>query len=173
MLFQKGNQIGPRFQKGNPSRLMPVEPRLERYSIPEPNSGCQLWIGSTSTDGYGLVSVEGRLRGAHVVSYELAKGPVPEGLVLDHLCRVRACINPDHLEPVTHGTNIRRGTVSTVTSARNASKHSLTCPHGHTTVVWYVRKHNGKRQKRCWTCDAIRKQKRRLRCQTVDSLGPT
>ncbi len=85
-----------------------------RY-IPEPNSGCWLWLGELNSAGYGRISqgnnkIGKRVRSlAHRVSYELAKGPVPEGFDLDHLCRVPCCINPDHLEPVTRSENNRRG----------------------------------------------------------------
>lgn len=71
---------------------------------------CWLWLGSPH-HGYGLVRVGLRKqRKAHRVAYELLVGPVPDGLVLDHLCRRKRCINPAHLEPVTQAENIRRGT---------------------------------------------------------------
>jgi len=82
--------------------------RFEEKYIPEPNSGCWLWTAA-QLNGYGAIKVDGRFRGAHRVGYELHKGPVPAGLVLDHLCRVPFCVNPDHLEPVTIGENISRG----------------------------------------------------------------
>ena len=90
--------------------FVPVAERLGRLSIPEPNTGCLIWLGSLA-HGYGRIG-KSRQRGsryAHIVAYELANGPVPEGLQLDHKCRVRCCINPDHLEPVTQQENIRRG----------------------------------------------------------------
>lgn len=69
---------------------------------------CLRWKGSRNWGGYGQISVGGRQQRVHRVAYELAKGPIPEGLEIDHLCRVRDCINPDHLEAVTHQENIRR-----------------------------------------------------------------
>lgn len=156
------------FQKGNPSRLTPVEPRMERFSIPEPNSGCYLWLGALSTDGYAQISHNGRNRNAHIVAYELAKGPVPDGLQIDHLCRVRCCVNPDHLEAVTAQVNNVRGFGPMTTRERNAGNYSPTCPHGHTDVVRYMRK-NGKLQKTCLTC---RKERWRLQCQIADEAGP-
>ena len=72
--------------------------------------GCWLWrkaLGGGT--GYGQLRMNGRTHNAHRVMYERLVGPVPEGLVLDHLCRVRACVNPDHLEPVTFAENMRRG----------------------------------------------------------------
>ncbi len=88
---------------------------IELRSIPEPNSGCLLWLGEVNSAGYGRISqgnshVGKRVRSlAHRVSYELAKGQVPPGMELDHLCRVPSCINPEHLEPVTRSENNRRG----------------------------------------------------------------
>lgn len=72
-------------------------------------SGCWIWIKAMSSTGYGSISVEGRPKNAHKASYEEFIGPVPEGKVLDHLCRNTACVNPAHLEPVTQSTNVRRG----------------------------------------------------------------
>lgn len=83
---------------------------------------CWEWMACRFPLGYGLAWWDGRNRLAHVVSYELSFGPVPEGLELDHLCRNRSCVRPDHLEPVTHKTNVRRGLLF---------KNATHCPHGH------------------------------------------
>ncbi len=92
--------------------------RFMKYVSPEPNSGCWLWLGvltqlssvdGRGSEGYGRCSCNGKTAAAHRVAYELLKGPIPEGLELDHLCRVRCCVNPDHLEPVTKDENFRRG----------------------------------------------------------------
>lgn len=71
---------------------------------------CLVWIGSTNSKGYGLVSVgAGKSALAHRLAFEAEYGPIPEGMVIDHLCRVRNCVNPMHLEAVTTGENNRRG----------------------------------------------------------------
>jgi len=80
--------------------------------------GCWLWTGFINRYGYGVLTAlprkpgRARARAAHRVSYEWFVGPIPAGLTIDHLCRVRRCINPDHLEPVTNAENLRRGRVS-------------------------------------------------------------
>ena len=87
--------------------------------------GCWLWTGKT-TNGYGVVDIggrSGRLMKAHRVSYEAFKGPVPDGLDLDHLCRVRNCVNPDHLEPVTRFENLRRSPLTSI--------GKTACQYGH------------------------------------------
>jgi hypothetical protein len=70
---------------------------------------CILWTKSCYPSGYGQRRVAGRQVLAHRYAYECARGPVPEGLELDHLCGNKRCVNVDHLEPVTHAENIRRG----------------------------------------------------------------
>ena len=78
----------------------------------EPNSGCWIWMGSRLRTGYGLLGAGGKygktLR-AHRVAYVIYRGSIPAGLELDHLCRVRACVNPWHLELVTRKENLNRG----------------------------------------------------------------
>lgn len=91
-------------------------------------SGCWLWTGATMKSGYGVIN-RGRSEGTalvHRVSYELRVGEIPAGLQLDHLCRVRNCVNPAHLEPVSQKTNLLRGESD---SAKNARKSH--CPRGH------------------------------------------
>lgn len=88
--------------------------------------GCMLWLGGTAV-GYGRFYLAGKMRGAHRLSYTLAYGPIPDGLVLDHLCRTPACVRPDHLEAVTNSENLRRGD----TSANNGNIRKTHCPQGH------------------------------------------
>jgi hypothetical protein len=105
-----------------------MTPVLERFynkitRIPE--SGCWLWDGYLC-QGYGSFSLNGKQQQAHRVSYELHVGPIPEGLQIDHLCRVRCCVNPAHLEPVTQRENLLRG--NTFQAAQSKRTH---CPQGH------------------------------------------
>lgn len=71
-------------------------------------AGCWLWQGQPGVNGYGRISVNDVVQYAHRVSYETFVGPIPADLTIDHLCRVRMCINPAHLEPVTRDENTRR-----------------------------------------------------------------
>ena len=96
---------------------------------PEPNSGCWLWAGALNSKGYGNVRINGRNHLAHRVSYTMHKGPIPSGLELDHLCRVTSCVNPDHLEAVTHQENCRRGDAGKICGAWQRAKTH--CPQGH------------------------------------------
>lgn len=98
--------------------------RLERLSSPEPMSGCVLWLGGVNGPGYGMLKIDGVGRMAHRVAYEVARGPIPPGLVLDHRCRVRSCIRVEHLEPVTNpAIGIKAATASIVTDGREAQPH--------------------------------------------------
>lgn len=89
-------------------------------------SKCWLWTGSKSTGGYGRVFWDGKQRQAHRIAYELVTGAIPGGMELDHLCRVRHCVNPAHLQPVTQKENLRRGISPT---ALNGQKTH--CGNGH------------------------------------------
>lgn len=104
--------------------------RFMQYVSPEPNSGCWLWLGYRCAGDYGRFHISGKQsKMAHAVAYEMAGKEIPYGKELDHLCRVRCCVNPDHLEPVTHRENIRRGMVSASNSLRG--KAVTQCPQGH------------------------------------------
>ena len=73
------------------------------------SSLCFIWNGKLSSAGYGKVNVDGKQIYAHRAMYEQEVGPIPDGKELDHLCRQTDCVNPSHLDPVTHAVNLRRG----------------------------------------------------------------
>lgn len=87
----------------------PIEPRFWRKVNKNGPNGCWQWMAAGDGRGYGSFGIGRKGRKAHIVAYEILKGPVPTGLQLDHLCRNRGCVNPDHLEPVTCRENVRRG----------------------------------------------------------------
>lgn len=93
---------------------------------PEPMSGCWLWEGTVSRTGYAMTSGRKGSNLVHRVMYEQRYGPIPVGLTLDHLCRVRSCVNPDHLEAVTMRENCLRGVGITARQARQTH-----CKQGH------------------------------------------
>lgn len=131
---------------------MNLAARFWKYVDTAGAGGCWLWRGAPTKAGYGRMSVggrDGRETGAHRVAYELLRGPIPTGLVLDHLCRTQLCVNPDHLEPVSQGENIRRGSSPESTYARRTA-----CPKGHPFATWY----DGRR--RCLTCWTARRRER-------------
>lgn len=108
---------------------MPVMDRIALWTRKDEGSGCWVWTGRTrgSRGGeYGDLVIDGRRVAAHRAAYEAAVGPIPDGLVIDHLCRNRLCCNPEHLEPVTPRVNVLRG--DTIV-ARNAAKTH--CQRGH------------------------------------------
>lgn len=102
---------------------------LEASYIPEPNSGCWLWEAGVAGQ-YGRITLPGRKRGqAHRALYEFHCGPIPDGLELDHLCKLKLCVNPAHLEPVTHQENVHRGPFMQIAGRYNRIKTH--CIAGH------------------------------------------
>jgi len=89
-------------------RRRPIEERFWEKVDKNGPDGCWLWIGAQSR-GYGRVAWRGRQEACHRLSYILLVGPIPIGLELDHLCRVPSCVNPEHLEAVSHRENMHRG----------------------------------------------------------------
>src|SRR5712664_2411772 len=87
--------------------MMTLAEKIEEKLMPEPNSGCWLWLGSVRTSaGYGCLPVNGRSEGAHRASWMAFRGPIPAGQFVCHRCDVKTCVNPDHLFLDSHAGNM-------------------------------------------------------------------
>ena len=113
---------------------------------------CWEWKGAINTGGYGTFYASSQRASypAHRMAIELLVGPIPDGLVVDHLCRNTSCVNPDHLEAVTHQENIRRGRTGKYWSERTH------CANGHTfdesNTAWAIHPTQGGPYRRCRAC---------------------
>ena len=124
------------------------------WSKVDRSADCWIWLRSRNPAGYGKFGASGS--GwilAHRWAYEQANGPIPDGITLDHLCRTRACVRPDHLEPVTRAENVLRGEGIPAVAAR-----ATACMRGHAFATGDVR-HYGpdNRWRACRTCERIRR----------------
>ncbi len=132
-----------------------LEERFWAKVQPEP-SGCWRWIAYTGGVGYGYIKEGGRgsrLLVAHRYAYELLAGPIPAGHELDHLCRHRWCVNPQHLEAVSHTENIRRGVAPNILISQSGK-----CAQGHeinATNTYYRKDRPGR-----WNCRICRQERR-------------
>ena len=166
-LYPSDRQHRPNWQFcSRTCRLNHPEVRFQKSVEPEPMSGCWLWIGPRQWNGdYGrFLEFEGKTAKvvlAHRWAYQHYRGPIPLGLTLDHLCRVRSCVNPWHLEPVTRAVNVLRGIGITAQALRKGA-----CPQGHPYDIVIVER--GRRPYRaCRQCARARHrawvQRRRAR----------
>ena len=140
-----------------------------RKTMPIPECGCLIWIGAVK-HWYGVFSKPGKKQvPAHRVAYEMANGPIPVGLVIDHKCRVKSCVNPDHLRVVTNAVNVTENSAS-VAALNKAKTH---CKRGHpltpdNLVKWSnPNKSSGKRT--CLACHSLRQLRY---SDKLSSVGP-
>ena len=138
--------------RGNPR---PVKDRFfPKVGLPSGEFECMEWLGYISPEprGYGQLSIGNRPVPAHRVAYEVWVGPIPDGLSIDHLCRNRRCVRPDHLEAVPIEENVRRGSVG---------KWEAGCPQGHPRTPENTYEHGGRRY--CAECQRQRSKQYRER----------
>ena len=135
--------------------MTPILPeRIERKIERVTESGCWIWMGYINESGYGHVKIKERTLKAHRAVYAMMAGSIPHGLTLDHLCRVRCCVNPSHREPVTIRDNLFRGETP---AARNASVERCKQGHAFTTRNTYF--YSGHRY--CRECNRVSHAKKR------------
>lgn len=137
--------------------MTPLERFTTKYVVNE-ETGCWEWQNTLVWNGYGIFYVGGGNVRAHRFAYEHFVGSIPDGLALDHLCRVRHCVNPAHLEPVTLVENIMRGEGVTALNARKTH-----CKHGHAfdegNTLFRARSTGGFRRE-CRRCHREQEQRR-------------
>lgn len=146
--------------------MSPLDRLLRRIVVTDDD--CWRWTGVVA-HRYGRIQIDGKGQTTHRVTYEHFVGPVPPGLELDHLCRNTLCVNPSHLEPVTHAENIRRGDLAL--GIRSAATH---CKQGHefTPENTVPRYRNGSVHRRCRKCRSrwVTESRRRRTQPTKDTL---
>lgn len=130
----------------SPEHVRGVIDRFEQFVSPEPNTGCWLWSGGG--EPYGVFWVDGLSVSAHRFSRLAFGGPVEDGLHIDHKCRVKCCVNPDHLEPVTPQENAARKPIQ-----GNQYKNATHCKHGHELSGDNVRINSRTGQRVCRACN--------------------
>ena len=137
-----GHSRGPRHKR-------PASERFFEKVDRDWSTGCWRWTSVIKANGYDAFWAGGRFVQAHRYAYELSRGTIPAGLTIDHLCRLRACVNPAHLEAVSIGVNTRRSpyTLPSINAAKT------TCPSGHN----YQQK---QRQRYCRVCENARRRVR-------------
>lgn len=121
---------------------------------------CWDWNGTLTPSGYGVVHTKhrGGVKGAHRIAFELMRGPIPAGMVLDHLCRNRRCVNPQHLEVVSRAENTMRGYGVTALQARQTHCHRGHPLDGANVSVGRQKSHT---YRRCNACRRVTAKARR------------
>lgn len=141
-----------------PFPFLPTLKSQDRFWLKvEFTAGCWIWHGPRNSDGYGMLVTQKNNKVTHLrvarIVYEKTIGPIPEGLMPDHLCRITSCVNPFHLEPVTNQENILRGE-----SPAGKNGRKVLCIKGHQLFGpnLLIRKYNGNRM--CRSCYNLRRR---------------
>lgn len=126
----------------------PTWVRLLAKTTLHANGKCIVWTGHVRDSGYATIQHEGRKQLVHRVAYKLVVGPIPDGYEVDHLCFVRHCVNPSHLEAVTPLVNTRR--------AERGNAQKTRCVHGHEFTPENTRVDPKTGRRMCRQCDSDR-----------------
>lgn len=145
------SQTRRNYVKGQPLRFRPGHATRKPIRYVSEDRGyqtpCWIWQLHLAGNGYGMMTVDGCPRAVHRIHFEQANGPIPPDLQLDHLCRVRECVNPDHLEPVTSAVNTQRGSIAKLDPDKVREIRSSSAPYTElmerygvgATAIWNVR----------------------------------
>lgn len=128
-----------------------VAERLASQSVPEPNSGCLLWLGGCSSTGYGEMNVDGKIKLTHRLAFELAFGPIPPKAYVLHRCDVRSCISPAHL----FCGNAKINAMDMAYKGRSVNQKKTQCSRGHDFLganVIHGIGEEGRPRRRCRIC---------------------
>lgn len=127
--------------------------RLLASTIPEPNTGCALWLGHVNERGYGQTHVQGKVMKAHRAAWIAVNGPLAEGLCVLHRCDQPSCVRPDHLFVGTQAENVH----DCIAKGRRMSDRTTHCPNGHPYGAEKTRR-RGSNARRCATCEQKRNE---------------
>ena len=143
---------------------MTLDEFLEKWSCPEPNTGCYLWTGADCPKGYGKTNVYGKTQNAHRVVWELANGPIPKGMYVCHRCDTPACVNPEHLFIGSPSDNQR----DRVRKGRHYLAARTHCLRGHEYTPENTggqgKRTDGRPSRYCRECERKRSAMRRAKC---------
>lgn len=145
-------------KKSKNTRWGDITPEERFWAKVVPTGFCWLWEGAKSKSGHGNFVLESKVTAAHRYAYSILVGEIPDGLHIDHLCRVRNCVNPDHLEPVTPQENVRRGFA---TSSINRRKTHCVRGHEYNEENTHIRISGGRNCRLCDRVGARRKPNRK------------
>lgn len=149
----------------------PVKERLDRLSIRDPNCGCWIWTGCIDKCGYGKFNV-GKESLAHRASYKEYVGPIPDDCEIDHKCKVRCCINPQHLQAISHAENVKLADHKT--GHRNTKKTHCIRGHEFSDENTFIEVWNGIRMRKCKVCTRAKNARAnaKKRQRLVEALYP-